>query len=204
MSNCCKVLAYIFNPRTREAESGRAWSSRPVWSTEPMPGKPRLHRGKTDKNHVHIVRCQCLQSLIGTGSEQATLATGVAFVCLFGPRDKKKTKWFQLQGLGFWVLFYCFLKKFFLNLYQTQNFSLFKYLTTKFLNSTLVWFGLNLTALWFLFLIAASKLKDWGASSHSMVDVRQCQIISAMWGVLVILGALQALFGGTSIASCGQ
>ena len=38
------VVAHTFNPSTREAEAGGSLSSRPAWSTELVPGQPRLHR----------------------------------------------------------------------------------------------------------------------------------------------------------------
>ena len=38
------VVAYAFNPCTWEAEAGGSLSSRPAWSTEWVPGQPRLHR----------------------------------------------------------------------------------------------------------------------------------------------------------------
>ena len=38
------VVAHAFNPSTWEAEAGRFLSSRPVWSTEWVPGQPGLHR----------------------------------------------------------------------------------------------------------------------------------------------------------------
>jgi hypothetical protein len=38
------VLAYTFNPSTREAEAGRFLSSRPAWSTKRAPGQPGLYR----------------------------------------------------------------------------------------------------------------------------------------------------------------
>ena len=33
-----------FNPSTQEAEAGRSLSLRPAWSSEQVPGQPRLHR----------------------------------------------------------------------------------------------------------------------------------------------------------------
>jgi hypothetical protein len=38
------VVAHSFNPSTREAKTGESLSSRPAWSTEWVPGQPRLHR----------------------------------------------------------------------------------------------------------------------------------------------------------------
>jgi hypothetical protein len=38
------VTAHTFNPSTWEAETGGFLSSRPVWSTECVPGQPGLHR----------------------------------------------------------------------------------------------------------------------------------------------------------------
>jgi hypothetical protein len=38
------VVAHAFNPSTREAEAGRFLSLRPAWSTERVPGQPRLYR----------------------------------------------------------------------------------------------------------------------------------------------------------------
>jgi hypothetical protein len=38
------VVAHAFNPSTPEAEAGGFLSSRPVWSTEWVPGQPGLHR----------------------------------------------------------------------------------------------------------------------------------------------------------------
>jgi hypothetical protein len=38
------VVAHAFNPSTWEAEAGGFLSSRPVWSTESVPGQPGLHR----------------------------------------------------------------------------------------------------------------------------------------------------------------
>jgi hypothetical protein len=38
------VVAYAFNPSTREAEAGGFLSSRPAWSTEWVPGQPGLYR----------------------------------------------------------------------------------------------------------------------------------------------------------------
>jgi hypothetical protein len=42
------VLAHTFNPSSQEAEAGGFLSSRPVWSTEWVPGQPRA----TQKNPV--------------------------------------------------------------------------------------------------------------------------------------------------------
>jgi hypothetical protein len=39
-----KVVVHAFNPRTQEAEAGGFLSSRPAWSTEQVPGQPKLHR----------------------------------------------------------------------------------------------------------------------------------------------------------------
>jgi hypothetical protein len=36
--------AQSFNPSTQEGEAGKSLSSRPVWSTEQVPGHPGLHR----------------------------------------------------------------------------------------------------------------------------------------------------------------
>jgi hypothetical protein len=38
------VVVHAFNSSTREAEAGRFLSSRPAWSTEWVPGQPRLYR----------------------------------------------------------------------------------------------------------------------------------------------------------------
>jgi hypothetical protein len=38
------VVAHTFNPGSWEAETGRFLSSRPAWSTELVPGQPRVHR----------------------------------------------------------------------------------------------------------------------------------------------------------------
>ena len=38
------VLVHTFNHSTQEAEAGGSLSSRPVWSTERIPGQPGLHR----------------------------------------------------------------------------------------------------------------------------------------------------------------
>jgi hypothetical protein len=38
------MVEHAFNPSTCEAEAGRFLSSRPAWSTEWVPGQPRLHR----------------------------------------------------------------------------------------------------------------------------------------------------------------
>jgi hypothetical protein len=38
------VVEYTFSPSTWGAEAGRFLSSRPVWSTELVPGQPGLHR----------------------------------------------------------------------------------------------------------------------------------------------------------------
>ena len=38
------VVAHAFNTSTWEAEAGGSLSSRPVWSTELVPGHPRLHK----------------------------------------------------------------------------------------------------------------------------------------------------------------
>jgi hypothetical protein len=37
------LMAKAFNPNTREAETGRSPSSRPVWSTKQIPGQPGLY-----------------------------------------------------------------------------------------------------------------------------------------------------------------
>ena len=37
-------VAHAFNPSTREAEAGIFLSWRPAWSTQWVPGQPRLHR----------------------------------------------------------------------------------------------------------------------------------------------------------------
>jgi hypothetical protein len=38
------MVAYVFNPSTWEAETVGFLNSRPVWSTESVPGQPWLHR----------------------------------------------------------------------------------------------------------------------------------------------------------------
>jgi hypothetical protein len=38
------VMAYSFNPSTREAEGGGSLSSRPAWFTDRVPGQPGLHK----------------------------------------------------------------------------------------------------------------------------------------------------------------
>jgi hypothetical protein len=38
------VVAHAFNPSTWEAEAGEFLSLRPAWSTEWVPGQPRVHR----------------------------------------------------------------------------------------------------------------------------------------------------------------
>jgi hypothetical protein len=38
------MVAYAFNPSTREAEAGGFLSSRPAWSTKWVPGQPGLYR----------------------------------------------------------------------------------------------------------------------------------------------------------------
>jgi hypothetical protein len=54
-------VAHTFNPSTWEAEAGEFLSSRPVWSTEWVPGQPGLHREtlsrkkkKRKKKIVHL------------------------------------------------------------------------------------------------------------------------------------------------------
>jgi hypothetical protein len=42
--NIWAVVAHAFNPSTWEAEIGGFLSLRPAWSTEWVPGQPRLHR----------------------------------------------------------------------------------------------------------------------------------------------------------------
>jgi hypothetical protein len=37
-------VAQVFNPSTQESEAGGFLSSRPVWSTERIPGQPGLHK----------------------------------------------------------------------------------------------------------------------------------------------------------------
>ena len=37
-------VAPDFDPSTQETEAGGSLSSRPAWSTESVPGQPRLHR----------------------------------------------------------------------------------------------------------------------------------------------------------------
>jgi hypothetical protein len=41
---CRAVVVHAFDPITRKAETGRFLISRPAWSTEWVPGQPRLHR----------------------------------------------------------------------------------------------------------------------------------------------------------------
>jgi hypothetical protein len=64
------VVAHAFNPSTWEAEAGGFLSSRPAWSTEWVPGQPRLHRetlsGKNknknkNKNLSHWRHSGCLE-----------------------------------------------------------------------------------------------------------------------------------------------
>jgi hypothetical protein len=43
------VVAHTFNSSTWEAEAGRFLSSKPVWSTEWVPGQQGLHRETTPK-----------------------------------------------------------------------------------------------------------------------------------------------------------
>ena len=38
------AVVHAFNPGIQEAETGRSPSSRPVWSTEQVPGQPGIHR----------------------------------------------------------------------------------------------------------------------------------------------------------------
>jgi hypothetical protein len=38
------VVRYAFNPSTQEERQAELLSLRPSWSTEPVPGQPRLHR----------------------------------------------------------------------------------------------------------------------------------------------------------------
>jgi hypothetical protein len=38
------MVDHAFNPSTWEAEAGRFLSSKPAWSTDWVPGQPRLHR----------------------------------------------------------------------------------------------------------------------------------------------------------------
>jgi hypothetical protein len=38
------MVAHTFSPSTWEAEAGKFLSSRPAWSTEGVPGQPRVHR----------------------------------------------------------------------------------------------------------------------------------------------------------------
>jgi hypothetical protein len=38
------MLVHAFNPSTWEAETDGSLSSRPVWSSEQVPGQPGLHR----------------------------------------------------------------------------------------------------------------------------------------------------------------
>lgn len=48
------TVVYIFNPSTLEAEAGDL-SSRPSWSTEPIPGQPEIHR-ETDPWKTSMVQ----------------------------------------------------------------------------------------------------------------------------------------------------
>jgi hypothetical protein len=38
------MVAHALSPSSREAEEGGSLSSRPAWSTEPVPGQPRIHK----------------------------------------------------------------------------------------------------------------------------------------------------------------
>jgi hypothetical protein len=56
-----------FIPALREAEAGRSLSSKPSWSTEYVPGQPRLHREiLSQKNKkrfcfIYLYVCVCMQ-----------------------------------------------------------------------------------------------------------------------------------------------
>jgi hypothetical protein len=60
------VVAHAINPSTWEAEAGEFLSSRPAWSTEWVPGQPRLYREtlsrktktnkQTNKKDVRTIR----------------------------------------------------------------------------------------------------------------------------------------------------
>jgi hypothetical protein len=41
---CKKKKSSTFDPSTQEAEAGGSLRSRPAWSTERVPGQPRLYR----------------------------------------------------------------------------------------------------------------------------------------------------------------
>jgi hypothetical protein len=41
---CLAVVARVFNPSTREAESSGSLSLRVTWTIVGVPGQPRLHR----------------------------------------------------------------------------------------------------------------------------------------------------------------
>ena len=47
------MVAHVFNPNTWEAEAGGFLSLRPAWSTEIVPGQPRLHRETLSRKKPH-------------------------------------------------------------------------------------------------------------------------------------------------------
>jgi hypothetical protein len=53
------VVVHIFNPSTQKAEVGRSLSSRPVCSTEWVPGQPGLHRETLAWNKNNNKSCIC-------------------------------------------------------------------------------------------------------------------------------------------------
>ena len=68
------MVMHTFNPSTQEAESGKSLSSRPAWSTEPVPGTARAiqqklfqrdrERGEASSSHHSIISYHRLHSYL--------------------------------------------------------------------------------------------------------------------------------------------
>jgi hypothetical protein len=69
------VVAHTFNPSTWEAEAGRFLSSGPAWSTEWVPGQPRLHRETLSRKKKKKIQ---------------HLNTSPKFLCILRNNGKKK------------------------------------------------------------------------------------------------------------------
>jgi hypothetical protein len=46
LKDAIRTVTQAFNPSTQEAEAGGALSSKPAWSTDPVPGQPTLSRDR--------------------------------------------------------------------------------------------------------------------------------------------------------------
>jgi hypothetical protein len=92
-------VAHAFNPSTWEAETGGFLSSRPAWSTEWVPGQPRLHRetlsGKIKSTDIYYQNSGLEGSLAQTSLGFTAMLFGFCFFVLFC---------FCYLTFGFWFL----------------------------------------------------------------------------------------------------